>query len=339
MNEKTIENLLNLLEECGPHSRISFGQDPKYLLQRQFAEHCDKIRRKKRLKYDWNLLPLDVRQEYEEPVFTVLETRLLNFLEEKQSILPKIETNANECRFCLLANLNDLVSLSELNEGLLDVAQNFFQVSMFDGFPQHICLTCLSMLKSILKFYENCTSSKLKLLALALKEVCPRTIDVNLEETSDLLLLSNVSEAKSQMEEYSVVEHDRLSNSDHDAGNAVEIYDNRISKSHVTDIIVKKHICEYCSKSFKTKLSLKVHVRSHTNERPFICQECGKSFKTYSAVNNHRAAHSTDKKFKCPEPECNYKTTTKANLNIHGRTHSQERFVFVSCYLFKIKVN
>lgn len=330
MSEKTVENLLNILEECGPNSRIAFGQDL------QFKEFCDKVRRKKRLAIDWNLLPLDVTKCHASPKFSPVEIRLLTFLERSPNIFQINDTSRNECRFCLITDMNDMVCLSELDAGVLDVAQQFFQIKIFDGFSQHVCFACLNILKSFQEFNEKCKSSNLILLNLAFEEICSNNksyitkfVPIS-EETNDLLLLSNVSEAKSQMEEYSATEND-VSNYDHDTGNIEETYDKGALKSSVkqtkiTDI--KKHICDYCSKRFRTKLNLKVHIRSHTNERPFICpEECGKSFKTYSAVNNHRAAHSTDKKFECPVSECSYRTTTKANLNIHGRTHTQERFV------------
>lgn len=318
--------MLNLLEDYGPNSRISFGQEAKNLnLQKQFLEFCDKAHRKKRLINDWKLIPLDVRQGHDKPFLEPLETRLLNFLERSPHISHRTVISGNECRFCLVPDSNELVCLSELDSGVLGVAQEFFKVSCFDGFCQKICLCCLSILKSLREFNDKCKRSHLALLNVAFEEIYPNKFEVIpiVEETNDLLLLSNVSEAKSHIEGYSVTEIDVLSDhSDHDTGNLHEIHSDKSVKT-----VIKNHVCEYCCKGFRTKLSLKVHIRAHTNERPFNCSTCGKSFKTYSAVNNHRAAHSTDKKFECPVPECSYRTTTKANLNIHGRTHSQERFV------------
>ena len=49
-----------------------------------------------------------------------------------------------------------------------------------------------------------------------------------------------------------------------------------------------------CGKSFKAYFSMKVHLRGHTNERPFTCPhpECEKSFKTSSDLSKHLRTHS-----------------------------------------------
>ena len=35
-----------------------------------------------------------------------------------------------------------------------------------------------------------------------------------------------------------------------------------------------KLICQYCDKRFAKKQKLEVHIRVHTNERPFGCMKC-----------------------------------------------------------------
>ena len=37
-----------------------------------------------------------------------------------------------------------------------------------------------------------------------------------------------------------------------------------------------KHRCKFCGKGFSSDSALKIHIRSHTGERPFACNECGK---------------------------------------------------------------
>lgn len=37
-----------------------------------------------------------------------------------------------------------------------------------------------------------------------------------------------------------------------------------------------KHRCKFCGKGFSSDSALKIHIRSHTGERPFACNDCGK---------------------------------------------------------------
>ncbi|GFR77487.1 zinc finger protein [Elysia marginata] len=54
---------------------------------------------------------------------------------------------------------------------------------------------------------------------------------------------------------------------------------------------VRKHQCTICSKSFKTRTQLKVHLRSHTGERPFKCPDCEYSSTTRGNMKAHLKSH------------------------------------------------
>ena len=120
--------------------------------------------------------------------------------------------------------------------------------------------------------------------------------------------------------------------------------------------------CIVCGKQFSSQYLLRVHQKSHSDERPFSCSKdsCFKSFKNKSALNEHiRKVHgkrchvcafpTCDKAYtnlrdlKCHEAshlslfECNWENCTKTfrdqyNLKTHYKTHTNERnFICSEC--------
>jgi len=53
------------------------------------------------------------------------------------------------------------------------------------------------------------------------------------------------------------------------------------------------HYCHVCSKGFKDKYSVNVHVRTHTGEKPFSCSLCGKCFRQKAHLAKHQQTHAT----------------------------------------------
>ncbi|GAB1598468.1 sal-like protein 3 [Argonauta hians] len=54
-----------------------------------------------------------------------------------------------------------------------------------------------------------------------------------------------------------------------------------------------KHKCKFCQKVFSNEISLQVHVRSHTGERPYRCNVCNIKFSCKSALRVHFGKHKT----------------------------------------------
>ncbi|TRM69453.1 hypothetical protein BD626DRAFT_563196 [Schizophyllum amplum] len=55
-----------------------------------------------------------------------------------------------------------------------------------------------------------------------------------------------------------------------------------------------KYECTYCGKGFNRPSSLKIHLNSHTGEKPFVCpvDGCGRSFSVLSNMRRHARVHN-----------------------------------------------
>ncbi|XP_028037524.1 zinc finger protein 572-like [Bombyx mandarina] len=58
-------------------------------------------------------------------------------------------------------------------------------------------------------------------------------------------------------------------------------------KKQCTDDLQKIYKCFACGKQFTLSYYLRLHVRSHTDEKPYTCAECGQSFITASKLGRH----------------------------------------------------
>ena len=87
----------------------------------------------------------------------------------------------------------------------------------------------------------------------------------------------------------------------------------------------KPYQWEVCSKSFTTLGNFINHKRRHTCERPFLCNICGQSFMRSSTLAIHNRRHTGEKPYVCTYDGCNKAFAENGNLKTNMRTHMGER--------------
>ena len=79
----------------------------------------------------------------------------------------------------------------------------------------------------------------------------------------------------------------------------------------------QQHECDVCEKVFGYPSQLAVHMRTHTNEKPYECDVCEKRFCQLGNLKTHMRTHTNERPYACDV--CDKAFRTSSHLKRHVR--------------------
>ncbi|XP_017668479.1 PREDICTED: zinc finger protein 420-like [Lepidothrix coronata] len=80
----------------------------------------------------------------------------------------------------------------------------------------------------------------------------------------------------------------------------------------------RTYMCQHCSYATDVQNNFRLHLKIHTDERPFVCKDCNKTFKTSNRLQKHSLLHVKNEQ---KLGSCLYVEKCLENLELHREIH------------------
>lgn len=238
------------------------------------------------------------------------------------------------CRLCYEkeASINIFYSYEGSISAKIKTCCRTLSIEENDSFPPLICKSCDVSLDNCYRFVLKCETADKKIRNFLLASSLPSG---DLKE-----VYSPKAEVKTELDDLEDDFHD-----DHESLSypleelkpelEVKLEDKqekinvqpRIKKQHKKRVKVNKNklMCSNCGRKCLSSSALSIHMRSHTNERPYQCPSCNKSYKDAGTLKRHvdrNHLQNRERKFICEN--CGKRFYAKRDIQVHMRVHTGE---------------
>ncbi|CAH0625203.1 unnamed protein product [Chrysodeixis includens] len=242
----------------------------------------------------------------------------------------------NVCRLCCQKEATSYIFTKETKQEIQICTKIMYcctniNIKEGDGLSAYICDNCERELNACHQFVLKCEASDKKLRSQALDMIsqviadlddCAAKIEVKLES-------DNNSDDDHQYEEVpntdiilKQIEHEEVDiKMENKIGNKRKPYKKRSKYKGMEPCT-----CTVCGRQCANPSTFKVHMRSHTNEKPYPCPSCDKRYKDSGTLKRHMDRNHIQRirqrNFICEN--CGKGFFSKNDVKIHMRTHTGE---------------
>lgn len=218
------------------------------------------------------------------------------------------------------------------------------QVSIFDFYGEEESQTYNSILDSVC----NVTIDEEDQISTVICESCHTKLVFSYEFKLQVNSVQNQiarGEVQAVQDADVLIEEEYLETSDAENIETAQIpklepEEMEFEKPHISDggsYSEERFVCNYCHGEFKSRQSLKKHLRVHTAKKNYKCTECDMTFLHWSSRKDHlMLKHDKEWQFGCPYEGCNQQFYRKDKLRTHiKRFHTMEfnfHCTYKDCY-------